>query len=598
MSLRPTFGLRLGAAAALGVFAYLFGLGSQYIPKNTDEYVYEHIARLTAASGRLLPLQSELAGTRDTKPPLLFWQGILSTGWGAHWTLLRLRLPSALYTLLTAALVFLLGLRLARDREGALVAALAFLGFYSTYRYGRPYLANPPEVFWLFLPVVILLRRPTEGGEDPSFPTLTWLSATALGFVTGIGLLTMSFSLVAPVIVGAAAIQFHGRGATRPDRRGHRIREFLRLDAPKLAFAGAVALGLFSLWFAIDPDPRRIWTEFVLCENFGKFAAQAPHAGYISALFWGGSSLGMFALAFLANAGLLAFPVLGLCWERLRRRTGWSSAEASLWIWIGAWFLVFCLPSVRSARNLLPAMPALAVLCGLAWRRIPGAAFRATLALAALLLATLGWLALQLGRHAQATGVASGALYPPCFWAFLAVAGALIALGILAPRHASAICCAAPLLVYIAFAAAVQPLDRRLGQFSAAAVQAAAGRPVWVPCDRRAKDEGYRFLLPGADIHGYFQPAPLLPSLADLSLRHRRFVAEVPFAVGSPAVPSGCRILGERLDIRGNQSGREIRSLILGRRLFRILFVKELLVASPFASARSPAPASPADECR
>ena len=56
-------------AAAL----YLFGLGSPYAPTNGDEMVYIHIARMTAESGQWLPLQSELIGTRNTKPPLLIW---------------------------------------------------------------------------------------------------------------------------------------------------------------------------------------------------------------------------------------------------------------------------------------------------------------------------------------------------------------------------------------------------------------------------------------------------------------------------------------------------------------------------------------------
>ena len=37
-------------AAALAVFTYFYGLDSQHIPKNGDEYPYEHITRMTAAS--------------------------------------------------------------------------------------------------------------------------------------------------------------------------------------------------------------------------------------------------------------------------------------------------------------------------------------------------------------------------------------------------------------------------------------------------------------------------------------------------------------------------------------------------------------------
>src|SRR5258708_16453485 len=68
-----------GLVALLAVGTYFYGLDGQHIPKNGDEWPYEHIARLTAESGRLLPLRSELPSMRHTQPPLLFWQWIAST---------------------------------------------------------------------------------------------------------------------------------------------------------------------------------------------------------------------------------------------------------------------------------------------------------------------------------------------------------------------------------------------------------------------------------------------------------------------------------------------------------------------------------------
>src|SRR5260370_32854710 len=112
MSHAPSRLLWYGLVTALAVVTYFFGLDSQHIPKNGDEYPFEHITRLTASSGELLPLRSELPNMRNTKPPLLFWQGIVSTNWGRDWTLWRLRYPSLVYTLLTALLVFLLALEL------------------------------------------------------------------------------------------------------------------------------------------------------------------------------------------------------------------------------------------------------------------------------------------------------------------------------------------------------------------------------------------------------------------------------------------------------------------------------------------------------
>src|SRR6478672_9026229 len=95
------------ATAILAVFVYWWSLGSEHIPTSTDELAYVHITRLTAATGRLLPLQSDIAATHNTKPPLLFWQGIASTNWAKHWSRWSLRYPSLIYTLLTGLLVFL-----------------------------------------------------------------------------------------------------------------------------------------------------------------------------------------------------------------------------------------------------------------------------------------------------------------------------------------------------------------------------------------------------------------------------------------------------------------------------------------------------------
>ena len=80
----------------LGVFTYLYGLDSRFAPKNGDEYPYMHIVRMTADSGNWLPLQSQMDGIKNTKPPLIFWEGIASTNWASEWTLANLRWPSVL----------------------------------------------------------------------------------------------------------------------------------------------------------------------------------------------------------------------------------------------------------------------------------------------------------------------------------------------------------------------------------------------------------------------------------------------------------------------------------------------------------------------
>src|SRR5262245_56835957 len=182
-----------GLATLLALFTYFYGLDSQHIPKNGDEYPYEHITRITAASGGWLPLQSELPEFRNTKPPMLFWQGIVSTSWGADWSLWALRWPSVIYTLLTAAMAFVLGWRLSGKLDTGFVALLTFLAFFSTYRYGRPFLTDAPSVFWLFVPCFAALL-----GRDKLLDSRVMMPLL-LGVFTGIGLLYKSFALLLPV---------------------------------------------------------------------------------------------------------------------------------------------------------------------------------------------------------------------------------------------------------------------------------------------------------------------------------------------------------------------------------------------------------------
>jgi 4-amino-4-deoxy-L-arabinose transferase-like glycosyltransferase len=146
------------ATLALAAFTYVFGLGSLHIMTNGDELLYAHITRLTAESGRWLPLACEIPEMMDTKPPFIFWQGILSTSWASEWSLWALRWPSLVWTGLTAVLVGLIARRASGgDATAGPLAAAIYLAFLGTYRYGRPFLTNPPEVFWLFLAFAVLL---------------------------------------------------------------------------------------------------------------------------------------------------------------------------------------------------------------------------------------------------------------------------------------------------------------------------------------------------------------------------------------------------------------------------------------------------------
>ncbi len=540
-------------ATLLAVFTYFYGLDSQHIPKNGDEYPYEHITRLTADSGHLLPLQSQLDNMRNTKPPLLFWQGIVSTHWGHDWTLWNLRYPSVIYTLLTAGLTFLLGWKLSWKLETGFIALLTYLAFFSTYRYGRPFLINSAEVFWFFLPFFTLLYWKHVAFESRFRVPLL------LGIEVGIGLLYKSFALIAPVGLCLVWWYLH--------YREYRWLYCLRKDAVKVVITVALALALFGLWFLFDPDPQAVWREFIVGENAGKFD---PHGNYLLEFLWGGSSVWALVIGYPMNAGLLAVPVAAVFFIAHRRRVLLIDAEKMLWIWMAALFIVFSLPSQRSARYLLEAMPGLAVLCALNWHRISRKVFVVSLLMMGGVLAFFAFLSVHLQQE-----MADAELYGLAYWILLALTAALILTALFVPKFTAAIVNVTALLVLLCFAAFLRPFDGAFGNYSADVQQYAKGKNVWVPCNFRAKEEGYRFILPDAQVHGYHEDLAL--SAAGLAAKYKLFAVQVPLQDEGCA---DCKIIGQRLDIRSRQSESELKQMLKGD-VFQHLFVKELLIEAP-----------------
>ncbi len=545
-----------GFCLLLAVFTYFYALDSPHIPKNGDEYVYAHITRFTAYSGHLLPLQSQLHEMRNTKPPLLFWQGIASTRWAKDWGLLTLRYPSVIYTLLTAGLAFLLGWKVSGRLETGGLACLTFLSFFNIYRYGRPFLTEAPVTFWTFLPFFAFLFWQPVALESRVFMPLL------LGLGLGVGLLYKSFALVIPVILAFSWWYL--------DHRGYRVGAFLTKDAGKLAIMATVSLALFSVWFLLDPNPMAIVQEFVWKENLGKFDPQG--LGYMTQLLKGVSSVWGLALGYLVNAGLLVFPVMVLFWVSYKRRHQLGEAEKMLWIWVASLFLFFSLPSMRSNRYLLPAMPALAVLCALNWDRITRKAFVASLLAAGAAIAAMTYLSLRLQFN-----VGGVRLFPVTYWLLLGVTSMLVLLGLFVPEFARPSVPCVALLLCLCLAVALRPLDGPLGRYSPDTQQYVRGKQVWVPCNFRAVDEGYRLLLPGADVHGYRDDGSV--TLDSLDTRYAMFAIRQPLAATET---SGLRLIGQRLEIHSRLSSRELLDMLRGN-VFNQLFVREILVEVPGA---------------
>ena len=543
----------------LGVFTYLYGLDSRFVPKNGDEYPYMHIVRMTAEAGNWLPLQSEMDGVKNTKPPLIFWQGLATSHWASQWSLANLRWPSVLYTGLTAFFLFLAVRRFSGKTQTGLLAALVWLSFFATYRYGRPFLADPPEVFWISLPFLALLYWGKCAFESKFFfPLLA-------GICFGLALFAKSFAYIAPATLALGLYYWRWRQWSIPKTLTH--------DLYKVCIAGVLALAVFALWFAFDPNPEAVWKEFVLGENAGKFAAR--NSNYLLDLLRGGDSIWLLLLTTLANAGLFTFVLISTLWQCWRGRRFLNLEEVLLLLLITAFLIVFALPSQRSGRYLLPVMPAFAALIALHWERLPLWGFRIALLLQILALSLLLWVGVNL-QFSVLMEEASTWSYSYGHWILTAGSLVILLVGLLRRSHSKMLALAGCFLTYCALTSSLVPLEGQLGRYSAATITQLQGKDIWVPCDFRAKDEEYRLLLPGTKLHGY-----LAKDAGDIkSLTNAYPLVAVHTPLGSaPVLCDSCEIVGKRLEMRARHSHEEIMEMLQGQ-VSKHLFVNEYLVVT------------------
>ena len=512
----------LGAALLLAL-TYLLNLGSPYAPTNGDEMVYLHIARLTSESGHWLPLVSDLqtpAGSemRNTKPPLLFWQAMAAGQWG--WDLFTLRLPYVLETLLTAGLVGWLASQLIRVRpqlSHGLLAATLYLGFFATYRYGRPVLSSSIESLFLFGVCALAIIK------LPSWKSCPIPLAMVSGLLMIPALLAKSFVLAAPVGLWLLTSLWILNDA-KPS-----LQKFWQSALPA---ATAVAIGVagFALWFAIDPDPSSVWREFIVGENFStKFKDSSDSIAAI----W---------LSPLLNAGWLAPLVLGLVVAAVQafrhKALQTSSEEKLLWLWVLAWLVVFSLPSQRSARYVIPVMPAIAALIALYADRIHRLWWLLTLGLIALATVALGWIAWCLdGVFAADAGYST--------FYFVALAWLLVACGVGFVQakwmnNKLRACTASSAVAWLALLGALAaPFDAPSNQYSAAIKAQLAGQKILVSQNFNAQSERFVFVLPGSKPMPYeasqglpasFKQGEPLASASRFVLRSRHAAGEVTWA--------------------------------------------------------------------
>ena len=550
----------LGLAIAVAL-AYLFGLGGDHIPRNGDELVYANIARLTAETGHWLPLVSAWDFMRNTKPPLLFWQAMVAGGWGEHWTLLRLRLPSLAYTWGITLMVGLLtwktvrgqtllpaqGSAPATDQQNrramtlGAIAALLYLSFFTTYRYGRPFLTSASETFWLFGVFFALAWSPAK------LLASRWKFPLIAGLALGIGCLYKSFAMVVPVGFGLA-LCYQMVGAKLAPWKVWR--PGVMLDALKVLAICLLGLAVFGLWFAVDPQPGEVWREFVVGENAGKMNSSK---GYFKAALSGSGGVLTILTGYFSNALFLLPLSIGAmvaAWRAWRQRRGTtqsvSDAEKIMWLWMLALALVFMLPTQRSTRYLIPAMPALAVVMALYWERIGRIWFSLTL-----FVCMIGVLAMGLIGYGAVRATQNSWIYSPLFWLFLAASALACAMGMFKKSWTRPLTALAGFAVVFALAWVTEPFNGEMGRFKPETDALLKGQTVQVPSNFNGHFERYEFIIPGAKIIPYFAAQPVDYTDVQALFKTSRYVL-VQRRIGQ-APCTQCRILDERWDLRSRQ---------------------------------------------
>ncbi|MBK7003725.1 MAG: hypothetical protein IPH37_00210 [Burkholderiales bacterium] len=485
---------------------------------------------------------------------------MVAGGWGDHWSMGWLRLPSVLYTFATAALVAFFTHRITADTttklRNACVAVALYLLFFSTFRYGRAYLTSAPETFWLALPMWWVLWLRVRTGRPA---TLGPLAYTLFGVAMGLGCAYKSFALVAPTAaaVWCAVLLSEPKLSWRTTLR----------TTVGLGWSAALALGIFALWFVLDPDPAAVWQEFVVAENAGKMSGSQ---GYWHAALFGIYPMWTQLLAYPANAGLLFFAVLawGLALvPRAVQRTSYRALTPAQWtllVWLVVWLVVFTIPSQRSERYVIPAMPALAIAMALAWDKLPRIGFWITLTLltpALVLLARVAWVMGDL--HIASGPQLAITLVAACAGLACAMAG------FVNKKWCCAATLAAVLAVYATFGLMVAPLSGADTGYPHPVQDALAGKRIAVPNGFTGQYERYRFVLPGKTLipfdaegrnTGAYQPD--MPPQERLPYLLGQFDAVVwlqdSLDQPQPSCLPQCRWLGSRWHVKSRHKAGEV----------------------------------------
>ncbi len=286
------------------------------------------------------------------KPILAYWLAMPSVLAFGEWV--GPRLPSVLCTLGTAAVLA----RFVRERFGLLAArltALVFCGSLLVVGVGRLMMTDAPLVLCLTLALLgayRLMERP-----EPDWPL-----AAGVGACLGLGVLAKG--PVAGVLFIGSVVVFAlvGRSRSAADRpRPQRFGEW--------GFGLVVCLAVLSVWYVpcYLANGQAFVQGFLIEQNVGRFAGgDRAHAvpWWLHPVFFPA----VLALAVLPWLPWVARPVVGAV-GALRGDPEGAWALRFLWAWGLVPLAFFTLSGSKLVHYVLPCMPALAALAGVALAR-------------------------------------------------------------------------------------------------------------------------------------------------------------------------------------------------------------------------------------
>jgi 4-amino-4-deoxy-L-arabinose transferase-like glycosyltransferase len=336
---------RVALAALIAALLYLPGLGAPALWE-PDEGRYAEIGREMVVSGDYVTPRDDLVRYFE-KPPLVYWaEAVAIRLFGANE--FAVRLPAALFTIGQVAVTCLVGDAMfgaAAGFAGAVVLALCPLVF----AFARFATLDPALAFFLTAAVGAFYFA----AECPDFGSgmgRAWMLISSAMLALG----TLAKGPVALVLGGAIALIWmlvEGRG-----------REVRRMPLLSCVVGYAVIVTPWFLLAAIR-NPGFVGFFFVH-EHLERFVSSREH-GWGPYFFIPVVAAGTWPWLFFVPLGISAAREMPEAQNRRAR-----SALRLLAIWFTLIFVFFSIPRSKLGSYILPALPALAILSGLALARL------------------------------------------------------------------------------------------------------------------------------------------------------------------------------------------------------------------------------------